>query len=177
MHVTKISKAKSLCLWFSRKNRDYSSYELNYTEVLRVSVHGFYCPGEISRPHGARFLTSFESRRYMPVIKQHKLVHLKTTFNDALKKFIKFRLQTQKENSITKKNGVCFTFRRRPTPNYHVWCVTRQYLFRIHFVASKSLSECPAYLYSYMYLLLSSFSFQMQVVRRSLSLSIKIIYD
>ena len=55
--------------------------------------------------------------------------------------------------------------------NYHVCCVTRQYLFRIHLFASKSLSECPAYLYSNIYLLLSSFSFQMQFVRRSLSVS------
>ena len=26
---------------FPRKTRDYSSYELNYTEVVRLSVHGF----------------------------------------------------------------------------------------------------------------------------------------
>ena len=38
--------------------------------------------GEISRPHGARLLTSFESRQYMPVIKQRQLVNLETTFND-----------------------------------------------------------------------------------------------
>ena len=29
--------------WFSRKIRDYSSYELNYTEVLHSSVYGPYC--------------------------------------------------------------------------------------------------------------------------------------
>ena len=29
--------------WFSRKIKDYSSYELNYTEVLHSSVYGLYC--------------------------------------------------------------------------------------------------------------------------------------
>ena len=29
--------------WFSCKIRDYSSYELNYTEVLHSSVYGLYC--------------------------------------------------------------------------------------------------------------------------------------
>ena len=38
-------------------------------------------------------------------------------------------------------------------------CVTRQYLFRIHFFASQRLSGGPAYLYNYIYLLLSSFFF------------------
>ena len=176
--------------WFSRKIKDYSSYELNYTEVLHSSVYGLYCDktklfliswAEFSRPHGAWLLTSFESRQYMPVIKQRQLAHLKTTFIDetffllaikkyALKKSFKFRLQPQK------KNSVIFTYRRRSTPNYYVWCVTSQYFFRIHFFASKGLSECPAYLYNYINLLLSSFFVQMQVVRRSLSLSVKIIY-
>ena len=71
--------------------------------VTRPSCFSF--PGENSRPHGARLLTSFESRQYM---------------------------------------------------NYHVCCVTGQYLFRIHFFASKRLSEYPAYLHNYIYLLLSS---------------------
>ena len=88
----------------------------------------------------------------------------------ALKRFFKFRLQPQKKNSVV------FTYRRRSTPNYYVCCVTSQYFFRIHFFASKRLSECPAYLYNYINLLLSSFFVQMQVVRRSLSLSVKIIY-
>ena len=44
--------------------------------------------------------------------------------------------------------------------NYYVCCVTRQCLFRIHFFASKRLSECPAYLYNYIYLLLSPFLFK-----------------
>ena len=78
--------------WFSRKIRDYSSYELNYTEVLHSSISGLYCDktklfliswAEFSRPHGAWLLTSFESRQYMPVIKQGQLAHLKTTFNDG----------------------------------------------------------------------------------------------
>ena len=66
---------------------------------------------------------------------------------------------------------------RRSTPRYYACCVTRQCLFRIHFFASNRVSECPAYLYIYIYLLLSSFLVQMQLVRRSLSLSIKIIYN
>ena len=77
--------------WFSRKIRDYSSYELNYTEVLHSSISGLYCDkiklfliswAEFSRPHGAWLLTKFESRQHMPVIKQLQLAHLKTTFND-----------------------------------------------------------------------------------------------
>ena len=120
--------------WFSRKIRDYSSYESNYAEVLHSSVFGLYCDktklfliswAKFSRPHGAWLLTSFESHQYMPVIKQRQLAHLKTTFNDE--KFF--------------------------------------------------LSECTTYLNNYIYLLLSSFFVQMQVVRRSLSLSIKIIYN
>ena len=78
--------------WFSRKIKDYSSYELNYTEVLHSSVYGLYCDktkllliswAEFLRPHGEWLLTSFESRQYMPVIKQRQLAHLKTTFNDG----------------------------------------------------------------------------------------------
>ena len=38
-------------------------------------------------------------------------------------------------------------------------CLTRQYLFRVHFFASQRLSEGPAYLYNYIYLLLPSFFF------------------
>ena len=77
--------------WFSRKIKDYSSYELNYTEVLHSSVYGLYCDktklffiswAEFSRPHGEWLLTGFESRQYMPVIKQRQFTHLKTTFND-----------------------------------------------------------------------------------------------
>ena len=92
----------------------------------------------------------------------------------TLKTFVKLRLQPQKKNSVN------FTYRRRSTQKYYVCCVTRQYLFRIHFFASQRLSGGPAYLYNYIYLLLSSFFFfflQMQVFRRYLSLSIKIIYD
>ena len=72
---------------------------------------------------------------------------------------MKFRLQPQKKNSITKKNSVSFTNRRWPTPNYNVCCVTRQYFFTIHFFASQRLPEGPACLYNYIYLLLSSFFF------------------
>ena len=90
---------------------------------------------------------------------------------------MKFRLQPQKKNSITKKNSVSFTNRRCPTPNYNICCVTRQYFFTIYFFASQRLSEGPTCLYNYIYLLLSSFFFQIQVVRRSLLPSIKIIYN
>ena len=44
------------------------------------------------------------------------------------------------------------------TVMYAAW--PAQYLFRIHFFASKRLSECPAYLFNYIYLLLCSFSFK-----------------
>ena len=88
---------------------------------------------------------------------------------------MKFRLQPQKKNSITKKNSVSFTNRRWPTPNYNVCCVTRQYFFTIHFFASQRLSEGPACLYIKLYLSppIFIFFFQIQVVRRSLSLSTK----
>ena len=39
----------------------------------------------------------------------------------------------------------------------NVCCVTRQYLFRIHFFASQRLPEFPSCLYNYIYLLLPSF--------------------
>ena len=76
---------------FSCKMKDYSSYELHYTEVLHSSVYGLYFDrtklfliswAEFSRPHGEWLLTSFESRQYMPVIKQRQLAQQKTTFND-----------------------------------------------------------------------------------------------
>ena len=73
---------------------------------------------------------------------------------------MKFRLQPQKTNSITKKNSVSFTNRRWPMPNYNVCCVTRQYFFTIYFFASQRLSEGPTCLYNYIYLLLSSFFFK-----------------
>ena len=44
--------------------------------------------------------------------------------------------------------------------NYYVCCMTRQYLFRIHFFGSQRLSECPTYLYNYIYLLQSSIFFK-----------------
>ena len=69
------------------------------------------------------------------------------------KTFVKLRLQPQKKNSVS------FTYRRQSTQKYYVCCVTRQYLFRIHFFASQRLSGGPAYLYNYIYLLLPSFFF------------------
>ena len=74
--------------------------------------------------------------------------------NDARKKFVKFRLQAQKKNIM-----VSVLLTAVDQANYYVCCVTRQYLFRIHFFGSQSLSECPTYLYNYIYLLQSSFFF------------------
>ena len=148
--------------------------------VTRPSCFKF--PGEISRPHGARLLTSFESRQYSA---SHKILSTRTfkyniqwweilPYSDkeiTPKTFVKLRLQPQKKNRLS------FTYRRQSTQKYHVCCMTRQYLFRIHFFASQRLSGGPGYLYNYIYLLLSSFFLQIQVFSRSLSLSIKIIYD
>ena len=113
---------------------------------------------------GTRLLTSFESRQYSA---GHKISSTRTfkyniqwweilPYSDkdiTPKTFVKLRPQPQK------KNRVSFTYRRRPTQKYHVCCVTRQYLFRIHFFASQRLSGGPAYLYNYIYLLLSSYFF------------------
>ena len=172
--------------WFSRKIRDYSSYELNYTEVLHSSVYGLYCDktklfliswAEFSRPHGAWLLTSFEHH--------HKATSTRTSKNNI--QWWEILPSSDKEITPLKSSlslgynlknySVSFTYRHRSTPNYYVCCVTSQYLFRIHFFTSKRLAECPAYLYNYIYLLPCSFFVQMQVVRRSLSLSITIIYD
>ena len=85
--------------------------------------------GEISRRHGARLLTSFESRQYMPVIKQRQLVHLKTTFNDD--KF--FLLAIKKITPLKSSLSLGYNLRKRimlilltavdlicrSTPNYH----------------------------------------------------------
>ena len=179
-----------LVLIFSQNQRLFF-LKLNYTEVLHSSCYGLYrdktklflISGEISRPHGARLLTSFESRQYSAI---HNISSTRTfkyniqwweilPYSDkeiTPKTFVKFRLQPQK------KNRVSFTYRGRSTQKYHVCCMTRQYLLRIHFFASQRLSGGPAYLYNYIYLLLSSFFFsQIQVFRRSLSLLIKIIHD
>ena len=114
-----------------------------------------------------------------PVYASHKATSTRTSKNNIQR----WEILPSSDKEITplksslslgynlKKNSVSFTYRRRSTPNYYVCSVTSQYLFRIHFFASKRLSECPAYLYNYIYLLLSPFSFQMQFVRTSLSVS------
>ena len=116
----------------------------------------------------------------VPVTKHRQLARLKTTFSDE-----KFFLIAIKKLRLKRSLSWGYKLRKRivlvllTTVDLRITCcVTRQYLFRIHFFASQRLSESPAYLYNYIYLLLSSFFFsQIQVFRRSLSLSIKIIYD
>ena len=171
--------------WFSRKIKDYSSYELNYTEVLHSSVYGLYCDktklfliswAEFSRPHGSWLLTSFESHH-------HKATSTRTSKNNIqwweilpssdkkitpLKSSFSLGYNLRKRIVLILPTAVDLI--RRSTPKYYACGVTRQCLFRIHFFASKRISECPAYLYNYIYLLLSSFLVQMQVVRRSMSL-------
>ena len=116
----------------------------------------------------------------VPVTKHRQLARLKTTFSDE-----KFFLIAIKKLRLKRSLSWGYKLRKRivlvlltTVDLRRMCCVTRQYLFRIHFFASQRLSGGPAYLYNYIYLLLSSFFFlQMQVFRRYLSLSIKIIYD
>ena len=147
---------------FSRKIKDYSSYELNYTEVLHSSVYGLYCDktklfliswAEFSRPHGGWLLTSFESRQYMPVIKQRQLAHLKWEILPSgdkeitpLKSSFSYGYNLRKRIVLillTAVDLIC-----RSTPRYYACCLTRQCLFRIHFFAIQSLSEFSTYLYN-----------------------------
>ena len=86
------------------------------------------------------------------------------------KTFVKLRLQPQKKNSVS------FTYRRRSTQKYYVCCVTRQYLFRIHFFASQRLSGGPAYLYNNIYLLLSSFFFFTNTSFSKISVTLNQVY-
>ena len=90
-----------------------------------------------------------------PVYASHKATSTRTSKNNIQR----WEILPSSDKEITplksslslgynlKKNSVSFTYRRRSTPNYYVCSVTSQYLFRIHFFASKRLSECPAYLY------------------------------
>ena len=113
------------------------------------------------------------------VTKHRQLAHLKTTFSDE-----KFFLIAIKKLRLKRSLSWGYNLRKRivlvlltTVDLRRMCCVTRQYLLRIHFFACQRLSESPAYLYNYIYLLLSSVFLQIQVFRRSLSLSIKIIYD
>ena len=99
----------------------------------------------------------------VPVTKHRQLARLKTTFSDE-----KFFLIAIKKLRLKRSLSWGYNLRKRivlvvltavdPRRSI-VCCVTRQYLFRIHFFASQRLSESPAYLYNYIYLLLSSFFF------------------
>ena len=167
--------------WFSCKIRDYSSYELNYTEVLHSSVYGLYCgKTKLFLISWADFKATWrvvvDKLWITPVYVSHKATSTRTCKNNIQG----WEILPSSDKEITPlKSSLTLgynlrkrRYRRRSTPpNRYVCCVTSQYLFRIHFFASKRLSECPAYLYNYIYLLLSPFSFQMQFVRTSLSVS------
>ena len=123
---------------------------------------------EISRPHGARLLTSFESRQYMPVI---KATSTRTSKNNI--QWWKILPTSDKEITPLKSSwSLDCNLRKRIVLQRRIvlvlltaidlrqtTCVTRQYFFTIHFFASQRLPEGPACLYNYIYLLLSSFFF------------------
>ena len=97
----------------------------------------------------------------VPVTKHRQLARLKTTFSDE-----KFFLIAIKKLRLKRSLSWGYKLRKRivlvlltTVDLRRMCCVTRQYLFRIHFFASQRLSESPAYLYNYIYLLLSSFFF------------------
>ena len=97
----------------------------------------------------------------VPVTKHRQLARLKTTFSDE-----KFFLIAIKKLRLKRSLSWGYNLRKRivlvlltTVDLRRMCCVTRQYLFRIHFFASQRLSESPAYLYNYIYLLLSSFFF------------------
>ena len=99
----------------------------------------------------------------VPVTKHRQLARLKTTFGDE-----KFFLIAIKKLRLKRSLSWGYKLRKRivlvllTTVDLRItFCVTRQYLFRIHFFASQRLSESPAYLYNYIYLLLSSFFFSL----------------
>ena len=94
------------------------------------------------------------------VTKYRQLAHLKTTFRDE-----KFFLIAVKKLRLKRSLSWGYNLRKRivlvlltavDLRRSIMCCVTRQYLFRIHFFASQRLSGGPAYLYNYIYLLLFS---------------------
>ena len=137
---------------YRRQNRNVCDLVLIFSQnqVLFFIEVQLYMSFE-SRPYSASHKTS-STRSFRNNIQWWEIL----PYSDkeiTLKTFVKLRLQPQKKNSVN------FTYRRRSTQKYYVCCVTRQYLFRIHFFASQRLSGGPAYLYNYIYLLLSSFFF------------------
>ena len=91
------------------------------------------------------------------VTKYRQLANLKTTFSDekffliAIKKLhlkcsLSWGYNLRKRIVLVLLTAVDLI--RRSTPRYYACCVTRQCLFRIHFFAFQSLSECPNYLYN-----------------------------
>ena len=118
---------------------------------------------EISRPHGARLLTSFESRQYST---SQKISSTRTFKNNI--QWWEILPYSDKELRLKRSLSWGYNLRKRivlvlltavDLRRSIMCCVTRQYLFRIHFFASQRLSGGPAYLYNYIYLLLSSFFF------------------
>ena len=116
---------------------------------------------EISRPHGARLLTSFESRQYST---SQKISSTRTFKNNI--QWWEILPYSDKELRLKRSLSWGYNLRKRivlvlltavDLRRSIMCCVTRQYLFRIHFFASQRLSGGPAYLYNYIYLLLSSF--------------------
>ena len=153
---------------YRRQNRNVCDLVLIFSQnqVLFFIEVQLYMSFE-SRPYSASHKTS-STRSFRNNIQWWEIL----PYSDkeiTLKTFVKLRLQPQKKNSVN------FTYRRRSTQKYYVCCVTRQYLFRIHFFASQRLSGGPAYLYNYIISSYLHFFLQIQVFRRSLSLSIKII--
>ena len=122
----------------------------------------------VTRPSCFNFLGRFQVHMVRgcwqaPVTKHRQLAHLKTTFNDE-----KFLLIAIKKLRLKRSLSWGYNLRKRivlvlltavDLRRSIMCCVTRQYLFRIHFFASQRLSGGPAHLYNYIYLLLSSFFF------------------
>ena len=126
-------KVCDVVLIFSQNQR------LFFLRVKLQTSPSFKCLWYLLRQDQAvfNFLGRFQGRRravfdklwITPVYASHKATSTRTYKNNiqwweilpsndkknyALKKFNKFRLQPQKKNSIIKKNGVSFTYRRRP---------------------------------------------------------------
>ena len=158
---------------YQRQNRKVCDVVLIFSQnqrlfFLRVKLQtspSFKCLWYLLRQDQAvfNFLGRFQGRRravfdklwITPVYASHKATSTRTSKNNIQR----WEILPSSDKEITplksslslgynlKKNSVSFTYRRRSTPNYYVCSVTSQYLFRIHFFASKRLSECPAYLY------------------------------
>ena len=155
--------------WFSRKIKDYSSYELNYTEVLHSSVYGLYCDKTnlflISwADFKATWRVVVDKLWITTVYASHKATSTRTCKNNIQW----WEILPSSDKGITPLKSsltLGYNLRKRivlvlltavDLRRSIMCCVTRQYFFRIHFFASQRLSGGPAYLYNYIYLLLFS---------------------